>query len=142
MRSTLDAMDATRLRQMLLYVVAAVFFLEAVMALVDPAAAAVRVGYGALGVDGLSEYRAVYLGMFSALGVVALVAARRVHEPLLGDVVAAAIVAEAAARLVGVVLDGVPGPVHLVNLAMESAPLAVLVIRPRTPPGVANGRAR
>jgi hypothetical protein len=68
--------------------------------------------------------------MFSVLGVVTLIAARRVREPVLGFVIAAAIVGEAAARLVGVVLDGVPGPVHVLNIMMESVPLAILAIRP------------
>ena len=80
--------------------------------------------------DGSSEYRAVYLGMFGALGVATLVAARRVREPLLGNVICAAIVAEAAARFVGIVLDGVPGRVHMLNIAMESLPIVILLLRP------------
>ena len=123
-------MTRTRMRQILLYVVAAVFLAEAVMALYDPHAAAARVGYQVAGPDGLSEYRAVYLGMFGALGVVTIIAARRVREPLLGDVVCAAIVAEAIARFVGIALDGVPGTLHLVNIAMESSPIVILLLRP------------
>lgn len=123
-------MTRTRVRQILLYVVAAVFLAEAVLALLDPLGAAARVGYRIGGPDGLSEYRAVYLGMFGALGVATLIAARRIHEPLLADVICAAIVAEAAARLVGIVLDGVPGTVHTVDLAMESFPIVILALRP------------
>jgi len=79
---------------------------------------------------GLSEYRAVYLGMFGALGVATLIAARRVRDPLLGDVICAAIGAEAVARLVGIYLDGVPGSVHILNIAMESLPIGILLLRP------------
>lgn len=65
----------------------------------NPSIAAARVGYQVTGPDGLSGYRALYLGLFGALGVATLLAARRVHEPLLADVICAAIVAEAGARL-------------------------------------------
>jgi hypothetical protein len=123
-------MTRTRIRQILLCVVATVFLTEAVIALLDPHGAAARVGYQVAGPDGLSEYRAVYLGMFGALGVATLVAARRVQEPLLADVICAAIVAEAAARFVGIAIDGVPGPLHMVNIAMESSPIVILLLRP------------
>jgi len=119
-----------RIRQALLCVVAAVFLTEAVVALVNPAAAAARVGYEIAGPDGLSEYRAVYLGMFGTLGIATLIAARRVTEPLLADLICLAIVAEAAARLVGVAIDGTPGTVHLINIAAESFPIVILLLRP------------
>jgi hypothetical protein len=123
-------MTRTRIRQILLYLVSAVFLAEALMALLDPRGAAARVGYQIAGPDGLSEYRAVYLGMFGALGVATLVAARRVREPLLADVICAAVVAEAGARFVGIGLDGLPGTLHVVNIALESFPIVILLLRP------------
>jgi hypothetical protein len=36
----------------------------------------------------------------------------------------------AAARFVGIGLDGVPGTVHVVNIAMESFPIVILALRP------------
>jgi hypothetical protein len=107
-----------------------VLLADDVIALFDPHWAAARVGYQVAGPDGLSEYRAVYLGMFGALGVATIIAARRVREPLLADVICAAIVAEAVARIVGIALDGMPGSVHLVNIAMESSPIVILLLRP------------
>jgi hypothetical protein len=123
-------MTRNRIRQILLGLVAAVFLAEAAVALFDPGAAAARVGYTIVGPEGLSEYRAVYLGMFGALGVATLFAACRVTEPLLGDVICLAIVGEAVARLIGVAIDGVPGNVHLLNIAAESFPIVILLIRP------------
>jgi hypothetical protein len=134
-------MTRTHIRQILLYLVSAVFLTEAIFALLDPHGAAARVGYQIAGPDGLSEYRAVYLGMFGALGVATLVAARRVREPLLADVICAAIVAEAAARFVGIGLDGVPGTVHVVNIAMESFPIVILLLRPDEAASFTAGRA-
>ena len=80
-------MTKNRFRQFLLCAVAAVFLLEAGVALLNPGAAAARVGYEISGPDGLSEYRAVYLGMFGVLGIAMLFAAWNVAEPLLADVI-------------------------------------------------------
>ncbi len=127
-------MTRNRVRQFLLVGVATVFLIEAGAALVDPGAAAARVGYQISGPDGLSEYRAVYLGMFGALGIASLLAAWRVTEPLLADVICLAIAAEAVARLVGVLIDGVPGRAHLLNIAAESCAFIIFLIRPSLPP--------
>ena len=126
-------MTKNRVRQFLLFGVAAVFLLEAGVALVNPKAAAARVGYEVSGPDGLSEYRAVYLGMFGALGIAMLFAAWNVADPLIADVICLAIAAEAVARLVGVLIDGVPGNVHLLNIAAESCAFIILMIRPSPP---------
>ena len=126
-------MTKNRVRQLLLLGVAAVFLLEAGVALVNPGAGAARVGYEVSGPDGLSEYRAVYLGMFGALGIATLFAAWNVTEPLLADVICLAIAAEAVARLVGVLIDGVPGNVHLLNIAAESCAFIIFMIRPSPP---------
>jgi hypothetical protein len=104
-------MTRTGLRQVLLCLVGAVFLAEAVAALWDPRAAAARVGYQIAGADG-----------------------RKVCEPLLADVIRVAIVAEAAARCVGLALDGAPGTVHMANIAMESFPIAILLLRPTAVP--------
>jgi hypothetical protein len=71
--------------------------------------------------------------MFGALGIAMLFAARNVAEPLVADVICLAIAAEAVARLVGVVIDGVPGNVHLLNIAAESCAVLILMIRPSPP---------
>jgi hypothetical protein len=103
-------LDRVTIRKIFLYVISAVYFGEAVLALWDP--------------------QSVYLGMWSVLGVVSFIAARRAHEPLLGDVVACLIVGEAVARVLSVALDGAPGSISFVHIAMETAPIAVLLIRP------------
>ncbi len=68
-----------------------------------------------------------------ALGIATLFAAWNVAEPLLADVICLAIAAEAVARLVGVLIDGVPVNVHLLNIAAESCALIILMIRPSPP---------
>ena len=122
--------NAIAIRRLFLYVIATVYFAEAALALWDPQSAAGLVGYRILSVDGLSEFRAVYVGMWCVLGSVAIVAARRAHEPLLGDVVACVIVGEAIARMISVALDGVPGPISFVHIAMETSPILILLLRP------------
>lgn len=106
------------------------FLAEAVIALVSPETGMERVGYVVSGPDPLSEYRAVYLGMFGVLGFATLYAAWRVTEPLLADVICLAILGEAVARLIGVGIDGVPSRIHIMNIVAESTPLLILLIRP------------
>ena len=117
-------------RRLVFYVIAAVYFGEAAMALFAPQSAAELVGYQFLRVDGFSEFRAVYLGMWSVLGVWALIAARRAHEALPGDIVASVVFGESIARMLSLVLDGTPGSITYLHIVMEFAPLAVLLLRP------------
>ena len=117
-------------RKVFLYVIAAVYFCEAVMALVAPETAAELVGYQFQSADGFSEFRAVYLGMWSVLCGWSILAARRAHEPLLGDVVASLVFAESLARILSLVLDGTPGSITYLHIAMEFSPLAILLLRP------------
>jgi hypothetical protein len=66
-------MSKNRIRQFLLCGLAAVFLVEAGIALINPQAGMDRVGYVVTSPDALNEYRAVYLGMFGVLGLASLV---------------------------------------------------------------------
>lgn len=123
-------MTVTLFRRIFFCVIASVYFGEAAMALFAPETAAALIGYELLRVDGFSEFRAVYLGMWSVLGVWALIAARRADEALPGDVVASVVFGESLARMLSLVLDGMPGSITYLHIVMEFAPLAVLLLRP------------
>ena len=123
-------MNVNKFRSVLLYVVAAVFFAEAALALFAPHLAAEAIGYNFQNVDALSEFRAVYLGMWSVLGTAAFLAARGKGEPVLGDVVTCAIVAESFARALSVALDGTPGMISFIHIAMEASAAVILFLRP------------
>ena len=120
-------MTVAKIRSVLLHIVAAVFFVEAALALFDPHSAAELIGYRFENVDALSEFRAIYLGMWSVLGTAALLAARGKGEPILGDVVVCAVVAESFARALSVALDGTPGVISFIHIGMairkERSPL-------------------
>ncbi len=123
-------MTRLKFRSLFLYAIAAVIFGEAAIGLFRPHAAAEAMGYAIVNADGMSEFRAVYLGMWCALGGAALLAARRPEEPLLGNFVACAILGEAFARILSVAIDGPPGLLSYVHIAMELSPLALLLARP------------
>jgi hypothetical protein len=127
-------------RRVFFYIIAVVYFGEAALALWAPQSAAELVGYQFLRVDGFSEFRAVYVGMWSVLGFWSVIAARRAHQPLPGDVVASVIFGESVARMLSLVLDGVPGSITYLHIAMELAPLAILLLRPPTPSGTTPSR--
>lgn len=126
-------MNVLLFRRLFFYVIAAVYFGEAALALWAPESAAALVGYQFLRVDGFSEFRAVYLGMWPVLGFWAVVAARRAHQALPGDVVASAIFGESVARVLSLMIDGAPGAITYLHIAMEFAPLAILLVRPPAP---------
>lgn len=123
-------MNVILFRRLFFYVIAAVYFGEAALALWAPETAAQLVGYQFLRVDGFSEFRAVYVGMWPVLGFWAVVAARRAHQALPGDIVASVIFGESIARMLSLGLDGAPGSITYLHIAMEFAPLAILMLRP------------
>jgi hypothetical protein len=134
-------MNRARIRQLLLVIVSLTLMAMAVMGLVDPWGMAATFGYSFASPDGLSEFFAVYVGMHAAFGGIALLAAYRTDLPLLGDLVAATIVAEGVARLLGIAVAGVPGIASMMNLLPEFMPLVILFLRPRPQPSaVSSGR--
>lgn len=113
-------------------VAAAVFFVIAVGALITPHQMAARLGYRLENVDALSEFRAVYVGVWLATSVLLVVAARHVEWTVLGDLGALLILGQTLGRLLSLLLDGVPTariwPFFVLELA---GGLAILALRPR-----------
>lgn len=94
---------------------AAIMMLFGVAAAVRPGALA-RVGVSASSPLGTSEIRAVFGGMFIALGLGCLVT----REPIVFAVVGAAWLADVVVRTVSVFLDGVPVREAITVLAIGS----------------------
>jgi hypothetical protein len=83
-------------------------------------------------VDARNEFRAIYLGLWLATAVLLWTAARRVEEPLLGDLGALLILGQVFGRLVSLALDGLPGPRTWSIGALELVGgLAIALVRPR-----------
>lgn len=95
-------------RRVVIGVTAAVFTALALRALVNPHGTAAHLGYRLDNVDALNEFRAVYVGLWLATAVLLVMAARRVDEPILGDLGALLVAGQVFGRVVSLLLDGPP----------------------------------
>lgn len=119
-------------RRAVLVLAALVFAAVAVASLVAPHATAASFGYTLANVDALSEFRAVYVGVWLATAVLLVVAANRIEQLILGDLAAVIILGQSAGRILSLVLDGVPSgriwPFFVLELI---GGLLLLLLRPR-----------
>ena len=119
-------------RGQLLQLVATASSLAALVALLDPDMVAAVMGLFLVGVNGYSQFYAIYVGVRLATAGLALLAARRGDQPLLGDLVALFLLAQPAGRLVAAVAIGLPhGSLFIVSGIELLAGLALLALRPR-----------
>jgi hypothetical protein len=121
-----------RARQVLLGVTAAVFAGLAIHALVDPHGTAAHIGYRLDNPDAMSEFRAIYVGLWLATAALLVVALRRVDEPILGDLGALLVAGQVFGRVVSLVLDGPPTARLWPIAGLEAVGAAALfLVRPR-----------
>ncbi len=120
------------LRGQLLQLVATASSLAALAAMLDPDRIAAAMGLFLVGVNGYSQFYAIYVGIRLATAGLALLAARQGDQPILGDLTALFLLAQPAGRLVAAFAIGLPTGVLLVVCAVELlAGLALLALRPR-----------
>ena len=121
-----------RVRGQLLQLVATASSLAALVAMLDPDRVATAMGLFLVGVNGYSQFYAIYVGVRLATAGLALLAARRGDQPILGDLVALFLLAQPAGRLVAAFAIGLPRGVLFVVCGIELlAGLALLAMRPR-----------
>jgi hypothetical protein len=121
-----------RLRSRLLHLVATVSSLAALAALLDPDGIASAMGLFLVGVNGYSQFYAIYVGVRLATAMLAYLAARQGDQPILGDLTALFLLAQPAGRLVAAFAIGLPKGVLLAVCAVELlAGLSLLALRPR-----------
>ncbi|MBK7996264.1 MAG: DUF4345 family protein [Blastocatellia bacterium] len=72
-------------RQIVLVLAALVFILVAIAALVIPHKMASQMGYTLVNINGLNEFRAIYVGVWFATAILLIVAAKNIKIPLLSD---------------------------------------------------------
>ena len=127
-------MRSSKVRQILLGVIAAVFVAIAIASLVVPMTMAQGLGYSLLNVDALSEFRAIYVGLWLATAVLFVVAIRRVQVALLGDLCAILVLGQVGGRIISLVLDGSPSNRVWPIFVLEAiGGLALLGVRPSEP---------
>jgi ABC-type thiamin/hydroxymethylpyrimidine transport system permease subunit len=122
---------SSRVRQVLLGIVALVFAGIAVGSLVAPHEMAAGLGYRLDNVDALSEYRAIYVGLWLAHAALFVVALRRVEQALIGDLGALLVLGQVAGRLLSLALDGAPSARIWPMFLLEAlGGLVLLAVRP------------
>jgi ABC-type thiamin/hydroxymethylpyrimidine transport system permease subunit len=122
---------SSKARQVLLGIVSLVFAGIAVASLVMPHTMAQGLGYRLDSVDALSEYRAVYVGLWLATAAVCVVALRRVEDALLGDLCALLVLGQVGGRILSLILDGSPSARIWPMFALEAlGGVALLLVRP------------
>jgi hypothetical protein len=116
----------------LLQLVATASSLAALVAMLDPDRVATAMGLFLVGVNGYSQFYAIYVGVRLATAGLAVLAARRGDQPILGDLVALFLLAQPAGRLVAAFAIGLPRGVLFAICGIELlAGLALLALRPR-----------
>ena len=121
-----------KLRVQLLKLIALLCSTAALSALLDPDRLAMAMGVFLVGVNGYSQFFAVYVGVRLATAGLALLAARQGEQPLLGDLTALFVLAQPAGRLVAAFAIGLPQGFLLVVCGIELAcGLLLLALRPR-----------
>jgi hypothetical protein len=120
------------LRSQLLQLIATASSLAALAAMLDPDRIASAMGLFLVGVNGYSQFYAIYVGMRLATAMLALLAARQGDQPLLVDLTALFLLAQPAGRLVAAFAIGLPKGVLLAVCVVELlAGLSLLALRPR-----------
>ena len=121
-----------RLRSQLLQVTATASSLAALSAFLDPDRIAEAMGLFLVGVNGYSQFYAIYVGVRLATAGLALLAARRGDQPILGDLAALFILAQPLGRLAASFAIGLPQGLLFVVSGIELAVgLALIGLRPR-----------
>lgn len=119
------------LRSQLLQVTAVASSLAALSALLDPDRIANALGLFLVGVNGYSQFYAIYVGVRLATAGLALLAARRGDQPILGDLAALFILAQPLGRIVASFAIGLPqGSLFVVSGIELLVGLALLLLRP------------
>jgi hypothetical protein len=121
-----------RLRSQLLQAIATVNSLAALSAMLDPDRTAAAMGLFLVGVNGYSQFYAIYVGVRLATAGLALVAARQGDQPVLGALAALYLLAQPLGRFVASFAIGLPQGLLFVVSGIELlAGLALLLLRPR-----------
>jgi hypothetical protein len=119
------------LRQHLLFLVASVSALAALMAMLDPDRVARSMGVFLTGVNGYSQFYAMYVGVRLATAGLALLASRHGDQPLLGDLTALFVLAQPVGRIIAAFAIGLPQGFLLVVCVIELlGGLVLLGLRP------------
>jgi hypothetical protein len=119
------------IRQILLAATGAVFVGLAAWAAVAPRSLASTVGYRLDSANAMSEFHAIYFGVFLAQALLCGLAVTRIDDAIIGDLVAIFVLAQPLGRTLAWFRWGWPtGPLAAVMLLELLGGLAILQVRP------------
>jgi hypothetical protein len=119
-------------RSSVLKLVALAHSLGAMFALLDPDRVATQFGMLLVGVDGYSQFYAIYVGLRLAIAGLALLAAWHGDQPILGDITALFLLAQPIGHLIASFAIGLPQGVVLELCGLQLlGGIVLLVLRPR-----------
>jgi hypothetical protein len=125
-------MTRAALRRQVLRLFACASSLAALAAMLDPDRVATVMGLFLVGVNGYSQFYAIYVGTRLATAALALLAARQGEPPVLGDITALFVLAQPVGRFIAAFAIGLPQGFLLVVCGIELAGgIALLALRPR-----------
>lgn len=126
-------LQSNRFRSLLLLLAGLGFLAIAIGSTFAPDVMASQLGYLLNNVDARNEFRAVYVGVWTATSILFFTATWYNQIALIGDLGAILILGQVGGRLLSLLLDGIPSekilPVFTVELISS---LAILLIRPKT----------
>lgn len=121
------------LRSQLLKLVATASSLAALAAMLDPDRFAASMGQFLVGVNGYSQFYAIYVGTRLATAYLALRASKPDAHPVLGELTALFLLAQPAGRFVAAFAIGLPDGLLLAVCGIELlAGVSLLALRPHS----------
>ena len=124
-------MSRALLRTNLLMLIAFISSLGVLLALLDPDRVATQYGMLLVGVNGYSQFYAIYVGVRIAIAALALLAAMNGDQPLLGDITAVFLLAQPFGHMIAAFAIGMPhGDVLELSGLQLAGGLTLLALRP------------
>ena len=126
-------------RRVLLQMIALASSLAALTAFLDPDRVAASYGIFLVGVNGYSQFYAIYVGSRLATAALSLTASRQGDQPILGDITALFVLAQPLGRLAAAFAIGLPQGFLLIVSGLELlGGLMLLALRPAPLPRPAH----
>lgn len=118
-------------RQIVLGATAFTFAFFSLWAIVAPYSLASLLGYELKTPNSISEFHAIYAGVFAAQAMLAFYAFYKIEDAALGDVVAIFLLVQPLGRCIALLRKGVPSGVMRLLFALETLTgIVLLLIRP------------
>lgn len=130
-RHELNMIYSDLLRQILISATGLTFVIFALWSIFQPASLAKLLGYQLTPPNGNSEFGAIYTGVFLGQAALCVLAACRIHDQSLGDLVAIFLLLQPVGRILPWLQHGAPqGVLRLLLITELLGGFLILIVRP------------